>query len=605
MQATEGSSSGTGRLLAATKKAVIAAFVVAALRAALMAVKDEYLVSDLVRLGARSLSRNVAEGWVLCLGPAWVVAVAAAWLAGTRARGLGVVAVLAALVGGYLFVSFRLPERPYYAPELESLRGYLAHGAALVAGIVAACVVAPRVALPRSTAWAVAAVALALVPEAAFRLATDRAADAERPPNVILISLDTLRADRLGCYGYEKPTSPEIDRFAQDAFLFTSVFSPQPFTLTAHMSMMTSLYPRAHGVDKGVALSTDVTTLPELLKEQGYATLAVVDHGLWLDPAYGFGRGFDLYHRVSGSAEIKLDRLFRLLDDRTREPFFLFAHFFDVHSDYDLLPYEATPEDMELFAGWYEGDFNGCGEELCASEHLRDLSQRKEPLTGDDLAYVECLYDAGIRSLDRQVGRLFRELEERGLLESSVVLLTADHGEEFFEHGAAMHVQVFDEALHVPFMIRLPGGSAGSSDQIASLVDVMPTLLDLCGLEPQGVQGVSLAPVVRGSALAEARDHVLLDPREGLPLGVRTPRWSMVPTQEGYRAFDVVTDPAQETDLHTEGELPAPVAELHGLLDMEAERLRSFRDGVSPGGTMRETTAEEEDQLRALGYGGE
>src|SRR5688572_347105 len=174
---------------------------------------------------------------------------------------------------------------------------------------------------------------------------------------------------------------------------------------------------------------------------------------------------------MPSDADVKIDWIFSLLDDLDREPFFLFAHYFDAHSDRVRLPYESDAEDMEAFAGWYDGAFDGCDEELCASELLYSMSNRGQVLEGADREYLSSLYDAGVRTLDRKLGRLFDGLERRGLLESSVILLVSDHGEEFFEHGRAMHTQNFAECLRVPFLLRPPGGQAGRSDALVSLVD--------------------------------------------------------------------------------------------------------------------------------------
>ena len=578
---------------------LLAVTTLALARAVMMAIKDEYFATGLMRLCARSASRDLLQGAALCVLPAAIVAAASAWLAGRRKLSASSAVLLAGLVGGYLFVSSRLPARPYYAPQFEGARALAAHGGALVAAVLAALMLAPRVRLPGSRSLSLAAILLVLAPAAGLLLWRQGRTSGDERPNLFLISLDTLRADRLGCYGYARPTSPELDRFAEGAMLFTNAYSPEPFTLTAHMSMLTSLYPSAHGVGKQRALPREVPTLASILRREGYATAAVVDVAHWMSPSFGFDRGFERYHVMPDYAEVKVDGILDLLDDMDRRPLFLFAHFYDVHSDKRQLPYEAAPEDVESFAAWYVGDFDGCNEQgECASELLFAMGDRGERLEDDEREYVSSLYDAGLRTLDRELGRLFRGLRQRGLFDDSVVLITADHGEEFFEHGMAMHRQNFDECLRVPFLLRTPGGRAGRSDELVSLVDVMPTLLSYCGARPELTQGVSLAPLVAGGQLERPREHVLID-GQAPQLGLRTRRWSLVPTRGRVAAFDLTADPLQVSEVQD-----ADLAGLRELLEREAERMRALGARFGPG-ERRELSRDDLELLRALGYAGD
>ena len=353
-------------------------------RAALMAVKDEYIASQLFRLAARSIARNVLEGVALCAIPALVAALAAQRLR-RKGRSLVWLALLPAIVLGYLFVSSRLPHRAFYAPALEGMRALAAHAGASVVALVAALCLAP----PARTRWrralALTALVAVLLPSAALRLLPSGTLPDDGRPNVILISIDTLRADRLGCYGYTKPTSPALDRFASEALVFTNAFSPESWTLPAHMSMLTSLYPSSHGVAEERALPRGVPTLASVLSREGYATFAIVDVAYWISPEFGFARGFDSYHVMPDYAEVKIEGILSLLDDLDRRPFFIFAHLYDVHSDKKDVPYEADPVDVETFAGWYDGDFTGCNDRgECASELLYAMVGRQETLSPED-----------------------------------------------------------------------------------------------------------------------------------------------------------------------------------------------------------------------------
>lgn len=579
---------------------LLAALALTLARTILMALKDQHLASGLLELGARSASRQVLAGFATCLLPVAALAVASSLSAcGRRSQPALATTLAAALVGGYLFVSFRLPSLPYYAPHFDGTRAYAAHGGALLCALIATALLAPGLRIPLTRSAALAGVALVLVPAAALQLRRVMSGVAASTPNVILISLDTLRADRLGCYGYSVGTTPEIDDFAREAFVFTNAYSPEPFTLTAHMSMLTSLYPSAHGVSSKRALPPDVPTLAARLGRAGYATLAVVDVAYWMSPEFGFDRGFDLYHIMPTYAEAKVDWIFSLLDDLDREPFFLFAHFYEAHSDRQRLPYDSDPEDMEAFAGWYDGAFDGCEEQLCASLLLFAMKDRGQVLEGADREYLSSLYDAGVHSLDRQLGRLFDGLEQRGLFERSVILLTSDHGEEFFEHGRPMHTQNFAECLRVPFILRPPGGRSGRSDAVVSLVDVAPTLLAYCGATPELTQGVSLAPLLAGDELERPREHVLIDGREGL-LGLHTRRWALVPSGGRLLAFDMASGTGQASGLPPDGE-PTELSRLRALLDHEAESLRLVRErfGESKHAV---PSVDEAEGLRKLGY---
>lgn len=592
-----------GRILLATT-------LLSAARTALIALKDPYLGDGLWYLGARSAARHFIEGGALCAGPAILFLLLA-----TRNGWPRLVALTAAAVAGYLFVSFRLPSRPFYAPQYEGTKAFAAHGGAALSALAGAAVLAARsrfalqgtvTALTLLTAW---------LPATVLRLWPG--ASAPERPNLLLISIDTLRADRLGCYGYDEPTSPELDQFAQDAYLYRNAYSPESWTLPAHMSMLTSLYPTSHGVAEETSLSRKIPTLATQLSDGGYATFGIVDVAYWMGPKFGFARGFDSYHVMPNYAEAKIDSLLGLIDDLNQRPFFAFLHLYDVHSDKKDLPYEADPEDIERFAGWYEGDFTGCNERgECASELLLGLVGRREELPPDDAAYVSSLYDAGIRTLDRKLGRLFESLGERELLENTAVLITADHGEEFFEHGRPAHTQYYDECVRIPFILRPPGGVLGGAlrgapqattprirSEMASLVDVLPTMLEFAGLEPETAQGISLLPLLRGESPPTEREVVLIDGR--LPaLGLRTERWSIVPTKTGIAAFDRRSDPAETRDLFQEESELRALQRLRERLESEAKRLETTRDHFGPGETQPASSSDLKS-LRALGYGGD
>jgi arylsulfatase A-like enzyme len=449
----------------------------------------------------------------------------------------------------------------------------------------------------------VVGVAVALGAALRFVPLVERASWPERP-NVILISVDTQRADHLSCYGYERPTSPEIDRFAERAVRFTRAFTPYPWTLLAHMSLFTSLDPSAHGVRSDRALAPGIPTLAEHLRDAGYRTAAVLDDVVWLEAKYEFDRGFDVYLPIGGTAKEKQARISPLLDDLGDEPFFLFLHFFDVHSDSTALPYDSLDEFQRLFAGEYDGDFSGCSPEgVCASKYLKELEARGVVLEGADLEYLVALYDAGVRTFDRQAGVLFDELEERGLFETSITVVTADHGEAFFEHGVPLHSGVHDEVVRVPLLVRTPDRRQGAVvDDLVSLIDVAPTLLELCDIEPRGMQGQSFRDLLDGERSAPRRDWVLLDDGEDRIQGVRTASWKLMRANgRNWRLYDLERDPGEAQNvLARPGDPPPVFEELKRILEAEMEKLAAFRRTFAEQASV--SRGDDRARLEALGY---
>jgi len=472
----------------------------------------------------------------------------------------------------WAFVTLRLPEELALRPMFETTPGLAANIGAAVVGLTLASLVFLSTFAPGSFTRLVRVLrGLGLVLLGGLVLVRGTSlvigdADDLRP-NILLISIDTLRADHLASYGYGRETAPNLEAFVEGALRFDNAFTNHPWTLTSHATMLTGMLPSAHGVGRTRGLDPSVATLAGLMSDGGYETFGVVDKNEWLNPRYGYARGFRRYKRLDGDATPKVEELLDCIDDHDGTgPFFGFAHFYDVHSDWEKLPYDSDPRDQSRFAGWYTGDFDGCDEELgCASTYLVALNARGEKLTGDDLRYVQDLYDAGIATLDRKLGKLFRGLEERGILDNTIVILTADHGEEFFEHGQALHGQHYDECLHVPLFIRVPDGVHGTStDELVGTVDVTPTILDFAGIlkdAPDQLQGRSLAPLAVGTPEALAAGHpILMDTGAGI-FGLRTLRYGVVRAPGVWRLFDLEADPGELNDIFDADALTEPELE--------------------------------------------
>jgi arylsulfatase A-like enzyme len=431
-------------------------------------------------------------------------------------------------------------------------------------------------------------------------------------PGVILISLDTVRRDRVGAFGSGRGLTPTLDALAGESVRFTRAYSPQPFTLTAHMTMLTGLSPSVHALAPESSLPDTVTTLAESFREAGWVTAALVDTVTWLHPRYGFDRGFSVYRQVEGDASSKDEQVRLLLEDVGDRPMFLFVHVYDAHSDESVLPYEADAPHLERLAGWYEGDFTGClPDRGCASRLLLELNRLGEPLTGDDRRYLSSLYDAGLASLDDRLAAIFQRLERSGVLDRSVLVVTADHGEEFFEHGRALHDQSYEESVRVPLLVRMPGGEVvGTRHDLVGLTDLAPTVRALAGLPDVPGQGISFAGALRDAPISTTRDAVLLDSGRG-SLGIITERWKLFPTREGFELYDLAEDPEERFDLIAAGSQPDVLPALRARLDAMRQAVRSHRlslglpeDPAARRSTSIESPLSEDAlrQLEALGY---
>lgn len=328
-----------------------------------------------------------------------------------------------------------------------------------------------------------------------------------RPPDVVLVVVDTLRADHLGAYGFPLPTSPQVDRFAAGAVVFERALAASSNTVPSHASLMTSRFVREHSVGwiNGTTRLEDAETLAMRFREAGYETGAFVSNFV-LRRASGLDAGFDVYDDEFAAAEANRPdiyerkaedttaRAFAWLAGRGERPVFLFVHYQDPHG-----PYTPPPEWLAPFGALERGE----------SPALRVLAGDTDPggipryqaLPGlDRLAQYRSRYAGEIAYFDASFARLLEALDARG--GPNVVALTADHGESFGEGGFYLshgHATTPDQA-HVPFLLRAPGLAPGRRSDPVHHVDVAPTLLELAGLEaPRDVRGLALGPYLRGA----------------------------------------------------------------------------------------------------------
>lgn len=393
----------------------------------------------------------------------------------------------------------------------------------------------------------------------------------EPPPNVVVVSIDTLRADHTSLYGYHRRTTPELDRWARRrAVVFDSTVAATHWTLPSHVSMLTGLDALRHGVNHPVPAPATLATLADMLHARGYATAAVTG-GSYLHPRFGLAQGFDEYRSYKGRLTLELttgvDRALAWLDEfGGRGPWFLFFHTFEVHD-----PYEPREPFFTRYAGKpFDPEFREAATRSAAGKRpdrllgTNDFVLRAaegggvETLDLADVGVVVDLYDSGIAFTDLHLGRLLERLGQKDLADNTIVVITSDHGEALGEHGLAGHSSLYDHDLLVPLVLGLPGGRFGG-DRVAPQVrsvDIVPTILEAAGMPvPEGLDGRSLIPLITGEERQsrEARSYTALS-NHGLALRgdgrkyiFRNVPWQ-VPT--GWEElYDLAEDPGETANL--------------------------------------------------------
>ncbi len=418
-------------------------------------------------------------------------------------------------------------------------------------------------------------------------------------PSLILITVDTLRADHLSCYGYFRATSPAIDALAQQGVLFLNALAPMATTLPSHTSLLTSTYPVRHGVlsnlrfFKQAAMTTDIVrSAAQMLAERGYRTAAFTSSSPLCEES-GIGAGFQTFdgpprddketRRVDLPAETTTDRALRWLED-ARHPFFLWVHLFDPHHPYAApSPYDRSYEPTERL--W---------------ERLSELQVPQEYL-GQALGATNP-YDGEVQYADAQIGRLLQALEERKLYDDSIVVFTGDHGEGLYQHGVLEHGVIWNEQLRVPLILRFPGGKlpaglAPREPKLASLIDVMPTLAAQAGLplDTSEFDGIDLGSGTRDSVLAQREIRERVWPEENFALvGLE---WKYIYFADAEdMLFDLVADPHETRNVLAEQSERAQRMEAE-LLALVADHKRR-----SPLAVTDDVPEDIRRRIEALGY---
>ncbi len=442
------------------------------------------------------------------------------------------------------------------------------------------------------------------------------AAGAASRPDVLIVLVDALRFDHVGAYGYPRATTPAIDSLAADGVLFRQAVSDSTFTKSSISSLFTGRYPYQHGVYWGSrtddpefpgAVTSDVlpareTTLAEALRPLGYFTAAWVQNS-HLRGFMGFGQGFVDYHDQQGSAR-RIDRQFLSWFDRAGRhyPFFAYLHYIDLHD-----PYRPSPPYDTLF-GTYPDPYAGI-DLAQGGKYLEEVRRGETRPSAAQVKAFEADYDGQLRLVDDQIGRLLARLKSTGVYDRSLILVTADHGDGFMEHGFISHSTTpYDELVRVPLIVKLPGQrDAGRvvGEQVR-LVDVVPTVLDLVGGRvPAHVAGCSLRPLIEGdggerppacaTAVIEIAEPGVTEPT----VAVRTEGWKYIHRGDGREElYDLRSDPGEHHDLLPE---PPPAAR-PSLARLRAVAQHAISARNTKGVGKIELDPEAIRELKALGY---
>ncbi len=417
-------------------------------------------------------------------------------------------------------------------------------------------------------------------------------------PNVILISLDTLRADHLSLYGYGRETSPNLDQIARDSIVFEKAIAQSSSTTPSHRSLFLSRHSSAS--------RTNMPMLAEILKDAGYDTAAFTGGG-GVDVHWGFGAGFDTYFaarekwRGGGTrtfVEIIPEFEAWLAVPRAR-PFFLFLHSYDIHH-----PYDAPAPYGRRFCGDYDGRIYE-RQAAVILEKIRRVNKfwrfRGEVTVPEaDRRQIRALYDGGILYADSYLGRIAALLKQAGLWDRTMLVVLSDHGEELWDHGSVLHSHtVYQELVHVPLVIRLPGGRLGGRrvEDPVQLMDVAPTILNELGLPPAAThQGNSLFPLVSGQNTATKK--VILSEIKFLRGYLKWPVKMVENRETGVvEWFNLKSDPLEQdgSAAGNADEMTRLMVELKNEVSpLGAEAVRDV-NSIPENETLR-------DQLRALGY---
>lgn len=419
--------------------------------------------------------------------------------------------------------------------------------------------------------------------------------DEPHRPNIILIVIDALRRDHLSCYGYHRQTSPTIDMLAREGVFFSNVVSQSSQSGPSMASLFTGLYPHHHGVqfyafnqsfhparpDSPPNLSDKFSTLAEYFQKQGYTTWGIMNNP-WLKTEYGFAQGFEYYEFITTWEGNPVNRALdhALMQELKDKPFFAYLHYMDVHAPY------YSPN---TFQGLYT-EFKG--------DHIFDTGYY-DLLSPEDLAYSVALYDEEISHVDSLIQGILEQLTENGILENTVLVVTSDHGDEFFEHQGMGHgISLYNELINTFVILYNPAQlKAKKITQRARLIDLLPTLLDILGIEypRQDIDGKSQLPLIQGSEGGE---------KEGKPVFSELGERKAILNGGWKYIYDDFLQTEELYDLELDPHEQRNVVDKKDKLRIELKSIINglFEAGRRAGDESRRLSPETRALLESLGY---
>lgn len=361
-------------------------------------------------------------------------------------------------------------------------------------------------------------------------------------PNVIMIVMGTFRADHMGCYGYQKNTTPNLDKFAKECLFFRNAYSQSHWTLPSHCSILTSRYPSVHGVmERGSKLDPAEVTLPETLKNYDFQTAAFTG-GLDMKKEHGLDQGFDAYYddageKILGTSDTIFPKAINWLKSAKKDkPFFLYIHTYDTH-----LPYAPPAPYNTIFASKdYQGQFKG--KEL-TYEYLKTITG---PLPQADIDYVVSQYDGEVAYQDMQFGLFMDAIKKTGLYDNTIIVVTADHGEPLYDHNTWDRFgsqDLYNGVIKVPLMMKCLDKDFYTYPADVQLIDIMPMILGRLGIPlnhgAQGIDALAKKPV---------RDYIIAESsltRQSFKKG----QWKLIAASSSYELYNLDKDPKEMVNL--------------------------------------------------------
>jgi arylsulfatase A-like enzyme len=429
-------------------------------------------------------------------------------------------------------------------------------------------------------------------------------------PNIVLLVIDTLRQDHVGCYGAPRDTTPAIDALAREGVRFAQAYSTAPWTSPSVASILSGQLPTGHGLTAPLTgLAQDVETLAEMLRAEGYETAGVISNP-HLKKHYFFDQGFEHWHQREAQGHKNITtpgvttQAIELVEgfSKSDRPFFLFVLYFDPHYDYKRHPQYGFASDPGRITG---------------KENIHELVKLSETMTETEIGYVRDTYDEEIRFTSDGIGRLLRSLRQTGVYDNTAIAITADHGEEFLERGWIGHCRtLYQELVHVPLVLRAPKSPGPRVVTTpVSLTSLVPTLRQIAGLAPntERASAPSLEPLLAGQApeswppvFCEV-DFTPVGKGESEPLkeahkrALVQGRWKVIQDDRTKKVelYDLAADPLEKSDLAAAQ--PEIARELLALL----ERVHAAAQEGASAGPEIEVGDEEIETLRALGYAGD